>query len=93
MPHTKPISGQTLAVSTTVLSIRNDSGVALIEVQAQAIRYRISGADPTASAGYIGAVGDIIELVHPQQVANFRVIRKDGTDATIEITYALGYIS
>ena len=65
-----------------------DHDMATIDVEGAAVRFRVDGvADPTASVGRQALAGDIIKLTDPSELANFRVIRRDGTDATLRVTY------
>ena len=56
---------------------------AIVQVQDQAIRYRIDGvADPTTSVGIEAAVGTIIKLTSKDQLQKFRAIAVS-TDAVL----------
>ena len=83
---------ETITVSSSAIRLTGtevtDHDVAVIDVETQALRFRVDGvADPTATVGRIAGVSDIIELTDPAELANFRAIRKDGADATIQVTY------
>ncbi len=56
-----------------------------ITVESQSVRYRFDGDAPTATEGVQADAGDLIDLESRFEVAKFRVIRKDGTDATLRI--------
>ena len=58
-----------------------------IFVETAAIRFRLDGDDPTATAGLTGLVNDIIKLENGFELAGFRVIQRDAADATIRISY------
>ena len=81
---------QILTVSTSVLPLQHvDHGHSdvTIEVQNAAIRYTLVGGPPTASVGRQGLVNDLIILENATEVSGFRVIRRDQSDATLDITY------
>lgn len=83
---------ESITVSTSVVSLSTaevtDHDVAVIDIESQAIRFRVDGvADPSATVGRIAGDTDIIELTDPSELANFRAIRKDGSDSTLRVTY------
>ncbi len=83
---------ESITVSTTALALTGsevtDHDVAHIDVEDAAVRFRVDGvAAPTATVGRTAEAGDIIKLTDPSELANFRAIRRDGTDATIRVTY------
>ena len=80
-----------LTIGTTAVPLTLDKArgatFALITIETAAIRMRVTGETPTSSAGKVGNVDDVIKLENPQEIANFRVIRRDGADATIDVEY------
>ncbi len=83
---------ESITVSTSVVRLSidevTDHDMATIDVESQAVRFRVDGvADPSATVGRTAAATDIIKLTDPSELANFRAIRRDGTDATIRVTY------
>lgn len=83
---------ESITVSSTALRLTagtfDDADVALITVESQAVRYRMDGGDvPTASAGHQLEAGDIWPLTDPDQLEKFRVIRRDGADSTLRVSY------
>ena len=95
MPIVGIVDSEVITVSSSVKQLsRQTDVVAHVEVQAQAIRYRVGrgGGLISATVGKIGAVGDVIELIDESEVSTFRAIRKDGTDATLEVLYAREYV-
>ena len=83
--------GVGLTVSSTVVDLPlQDVGSydsVYITVEAAAIRYFMSGRLPTATVGHAATIGDQIILENRGEVANFRAIRRDSTDATLQISY------
>ena len=82
---------ESLTVSTKVLPLTRvvlgDRDQAFITIESQAVRYRVDGGDPTATVGIVLNAGDILELSGRNEVTQFRVIRRDGADATLRATY------
>ena len=80
---------ETLTVSTSVVQITEDLRnyqYAFITVEDQTVRYWIDGTVPTASSGHRVLANDIIRLHGTTELERFRVIRQDGTDATLRVT-------
>ncbi len=83
---------ETLTVSATALQITEalrDFDRAYITVESQIVRYRVDGGVPTATVGIRLLVNDILELHGKSEVENFRVIRQDGSDATVRVTVGM----
>lgn len=83
---------ETVTVSTTAIGltpqINKNISRAFITVETAVVRFHTSAEDvPTSSVGHEAFVGDIIKLESAHEVANFRAIRKDGTDATLRVSY------
>ena len=83
--------GESLTVSTTALALTaaNYAGhnSAFIDVQAEAIRYRLDGVAPSTTVGHIAASASTILLENVHEIAGFRVIRDDASDAPLFISY------
>ena len=84
---------ETLTVSTTALSLTAAmsarAAVAFITVETQAVRYRLDGQNPTASVGHALLAGDVLELDGFWEIDKFRVIRRDGADSTLRVSYGV----
>ena len=86
-----------LTVSTTPIPLpevfRHGHSRVTIEVQTAAIRYSLDGDNPTASTGRQGLVNDLITLENEYEVTQFRAIRRDAADSTLDVTYGTAVIS
>ncbi len=84
-------STERLTVSNAVKPLTPDQyagrNYAFITVEIAALRYNVTGGNPTATAGHIANVGDVIELENEDEVKRFRAFRRDASDATIEVSY------
>ena len=83
---------ESITVSTAVVRLSigevTDHDMATIDVEGAALRFRVDGvAAPSATVGRTANASDIIKLTDPSELANFRAIRRDGTNATIRVTY------
>lgn len=85
---------QTLTVSTTAVSLTVPTPAAravefaAIYVEGAVIRWRADGTAPTTSTGAPAYPSPQPLLVYGVgQLANFKAIRKDGTDAVLQIVY------
>jgi hypothetical protein len=80
-----------ITVSTTVKTLTSGTYAnysrALIQVQDANIRYWVTGDDPSTSSGYVGYDGDFIELSTPSELAKFKAIRDDSSDAKLAVSY------
>ena len=86
---------ETVTVSTTAIGltpqVNRNVTRAFITVETARIRFHTSAEDvPTSSVGHEGFAGDIIKLESAHEVANFRAIRRDSTDATLRVSYGDG---
>lgn len=83
---------ETLTVSSTALQIpealRNHDR-AFITVESQIVRYRVDGGIPTATVGIRLLVNERLDLHGKSELDKFRVIRQDGSDATVRVTVGL----
>jgi len=83
------LSDESITVSSTAIgltTVPQGANYALIEVESQPIRYWGSGT-PTATVGHNGEIGDTIKLTDFDTLANFRVIRRGGSDSTLRVSY------
>ena len=82
---------ESITVSTTAVGLTEDFAVghthAFITVETAAIRYWPSGVTPTATAGHQLLIGDVLTLRNPHVLDQVLFIRRDGTDATIRVSY------
>ncbi len=83
---------ESITVSTSSIALTGsevtDHDVAHIDVEDAALRFRVDGvADPSATVGRTAEAGDIIKLTDPSELAKIRFIRRDGTDATLRVSY------
>ena len=85
------IAFESLTVSTTALAfteaLTDGADVVFVTVESQAVRYRLDGQNPTASVGHVLSDGDILDLAGSWEIDKFRVIRRDGVDATLRVSY------
>jgi hypothetical protein len=82
---------EAITVSTTAIPLTTIPGgcqYARVFVESQAVRFRLDGTVPTASEGEPVEAGSVIILDSRDQVTKFRVIRRDGSDATLRVHYA-----
>ena len=79
----------TVSTSSQRLDIQG-ADYALLVVEVDTIRFRVTGADPTSSAGIQATVGAQIELQSAEEIEQFRVIRDSSasTNAVLEISPA-----
>jgi len=95
-----PFAREDRTVSTTQLSLTaatynttdKRARIAVVTVEAQPIRYTRDGT--TINGGATPPVGDVhaagndpIILIDRTAIANFRMVRSGGTDATVHVTY------
>lgn len=85
-----PLSHETLAVSTSVVSLNpelyKEASRAVISVE-QPVRMWADGGIPKATEGHLLDNGAWLELENNTEIKNFKVIRSSGLDATLSITY------
>lgn len=87
---------ETLTVSTTALggtaavyapADEDPATVAVISVESNGIRFRYDGGTPTSAIGHALSSGATYELLGADNIANLRMIRSGGADATVHLTY------
>lgn len=67
-------------------AVPDRSNYAIIRVTGGAVRYRDDGTDPTAAVGVPLDAGDILHYSGNRADA-LKFIRRDSTDATLDVTY------
>lgn len=79
---------QQITVSSTALALTVPAGTkrAVIGVEAQPIRYRLDGTNPTASVGFNVKADVTFEIVGNEAIKALKMIRT-GTDATVNVHY------
>ncbi len=86
-------TGEVVTVSGTAIGLTAATYLhatyAFVEVQAQPIRWRADGTDPTSTVGFKAIDGTLIELASYNEIVNFRAISDGGAsgDATIQVHY------
>ena len=53
----------------------------VVTVETAQLRYRYDGSDPTSAEGHILNINDVLVVVGPDAIKNFRGIRTGGTSA------------
>lgn len=84
------IGDEIVAVSNTVkkLAVPDGANHALIQVQAQSVRWTETGRAPiAATTGYLNIAGDFISLGGRPQLTQFLAIREGGADSQLFVTY------
>src|SRR3990167_8600700 len=84
---------ESITVSSTALALTEarveNAQEVFITVESQAVRYRIDGQVPTATVGHVLEAGANLALSGYWELDKFRVIRRDGVDATLRVTYGV----
>ena len=85
----KPISYQQLTVSTSAVGLTVPSGAqrAVVVVEAQPLRYRDDGTNPTASVGMLCVAATRFDIESREALLAFKAIRSGGTDSVLSISY------
>lgn len=82
---------ESLTVSTVAKTLTSGTygtnSRALIQCQDANIRFWLDGSTPTTSAGHILYIGEYLELHGTTELANFKAIRDDATDAVLAVSY------
>lgn len=90
---------ETITVSTTAVGFTSatyaPSGTtpadyAMVSVETAAIRYRVDGVAPTASVGHAIEAGSGFPVCGQPSLKTFQMIRRDGADSTVRVTYYRG---
>lgn len=99
MTQVEPFAFETVTVSTTAIgftaatyapSVTRKASYAIISVEAQPIRYRVDGSNPTSAVGHPAVANDQLEVCGISAVTNFRAIRSGGTDSSLSVTFYTG---
>ena len=84
-------SNESITVSTSSVALTaatfGDAQHAFITVETAAIRFWLDGTAPTATVGHVLDIADKLELNSNTQLEDVRFIRRDGTDATLRVSY------
>lgn len=90
---TKPLGYRQIAVSTSAVALASATGGipkgaqrAVIDVEANDIRWRDDGTAPTASVGMLAKANTIFELPSVTSINAFQAIRASA-DGVLNITY------
>lgn len=85
----RPVGYQKLTVSSTAVGLTVPAGAsrALLVVEAQPIRYRDDGTDPTADIGMLAVANTRFEIESRSSLLAFKAIKDDATDAVLSISY------
>ena len=82
---------QTVTVSTTALALTADAAdgadQAFITTEVATVRFRLDSVAPTATAGHVLESGSTLFLKGRAEIDGFRTIRRDGADATLQVSY------
>ncbi len=84
---------EAITVAATAIGLTSTKLVAnntyvVLQVQAAQIRYTLDGTDPVAeTTGFIGYVGDLIEVWGKDAMTDLRMIRETSTSANVEVLY------
>lgn len=63
------------------------ASAALVTIEAQPIRFRSDGVDPTTSVGHVVVAAQSFLVCGTTNVRNLRMIRDDAVDATASVSY------
>jgi len=72
-------------VKTLADAITNKHSRAWVAVEGAAIRSKTDGGNPSATDGIPWPPGSYVELESQDEVNNFKFIRRDGADATLQV--------
>lgn len=98
MPVQGDVRTEAVTVSNTSIGMTVTAGngflpqTAEIVVEDAAIRYFADGTTPTSTTGVEVEDGGRIVLLNQGEVAQFRAIRRDGSDATLRVTQGVDYV-
>lgn len=87
--YVKPVGYQQITVSTTAVGLTVPAGAsrAVAVVEAQPLRYRDDGTNPTATVGMLCQANLRFEIESRDQMLAFKAIRQGGTDAVLSVSY------
>ncbi len=98
-PTLDPFAFESVTVSTTAIGFTAatfDSGgvrpadLAIVDVESQAVRYRVDGIDPTAAVGHAVLADTSLTVCGIASIRRVKFIRRDATDATLRVSYYRG---
>jgi hypothetical protein len=84
----KPVGYEQVTVGTTAVGLTVPPGAtkAVIRVDAQPVRFRDDGTNPTSSTGFLFKDNDIFEA-YGESILQGKFIRDGGTNATLNVLY------
>lgn len=85
----KPVGYEQVTVSTTAIGLTVPVGAqrAVMVVEAQPLRYRDDGTDPTATVGMLAVATTRFDIESREALLAFKAIRDGGTNATLSVSY------
>ncbi len=78
------VTGSSTALTTATIAQKES---ALITVETAQVRFTLNGTAPTATAGHVLEVGDVLELDSSEALGLVRFIRTGGTSGTLRCSY------
>ena len=69
------------------MAVPINSSRAVVVVEAQPLRYRDDGTDPTATVGMLAVAETRFDIESREALDAFKAIRDGGTDAVLSISY------
>lgn len=77
---------ESITVGSTAVGLTSTAyNYAHATVEADSVRFRVDGTDPTATEGHKLDPGDIVELIGGNAIINFRAFRVS-SDATLRVS-------
>lgn len=88
-PFTGGLGYEQITVADTAIGLTVPTGAqrAVLIVEAQPLRYRDDGEDPTTSAGMPVAAAVRFEIESRESLLAFKAIRSTGSSSTLNVTY------
>jgi len=85
----KPKGFQALAVSATAVALTVPSGAvrAIIAVEAQPIRWRDDGTNPSATVGFLEVATSRFTISGKESLLAFKAIKDGATDSALSVVY------
>jgi len=87
--YVKPCGYEQITVSSTAVGLTVPKGAsrAIVTVEAQPLRYRDDGTDPSSTVGVLCQANLRFELESRYSMLAFKAIRQGGTDAVLSVSY------
>ena len=85
----KPVGYEQVTVSTTAVGLTVPDGAnrAVVVVEAQPLRCRDDGTDPTASVGMLCVAATRFDIESREALLAFKAIRSGGTNSVLSVSY------